>query len=207
MKIYAESNTNANNIILEIPVEVEIVIPDTMDAISASDDRSMYDETDNLILSEFDSVVDDMETVCRSDDIGLECIFYDESESKNPDTGELSCSRYLDFCVKKHKDLGIVRVVFMLRVTDHRLTNKRRDGSDRTESIKRRRQERINDYISKGYSRNNPDSQIYPFFREIIVGPKSCRTESQAMNVLLQRIGQYKSEIERRKLEDSKKRH
>ena len=205
MKIYIRSNHSDDVPIYEIPVEIEVVVPDGIYSVCASDDqyKEFYDEVDNLILSVYDSVISDMETVCSSH-LGLEMIYYDESESENHSNGELSCSRYLDFCFKDHKDAGIVRVVFMLRVSDHRLPNKRKDGSDRTQKSKQRKADRLADYQSKGYSSNLPDKRIYPFEREIIVGPKVCRSEMQAISVLEDLVERYKDAIKQRELEEQR---
>lgn len=202
MKLYVKSNAD-DNILFEIPVVIEVVVPDNVYSSSDIPDRDMYDEEDQLILSVYECVIDDMETMCRKE-LGMETLYYEESESKNPETGEPSNSRYLDFCFKDHEDAGTVRVVFMLRVTDHKLTNKRRDGSDRRANMQRRKEERLADYENRGLSRNLPDRHMYPFSREIKVGPKTCRTQTQAIDKLLDYLSQYRDEIIRRENADAK---
>lgn len=194
MKRYIKSNKNQFIDILNIEIMIEAPIP-VYSALSEKPDQKFFDERDDLIMSVYDNLIDDICTVCEAN--GLYLLKYDESYSKAPD-GSPSPSRYMDFCIKNQRDAGIVKVVFLLRVSDHKLTNKRKDGSDRKESMDRKKQDRLT-YDAKelqNYDQNAPQS-LYPFERWIKVGGTMCPNYGAAINVLERLIKGYKQSAER----------
>lgn len=174
-----------------IPIEIEIEIPNAI--YSSTDDiknQLFFDEKQELVMSLYDNLTNDICTVCEMN--GLELLYYGESDSNSPD-GKKSNSRYFDFCIKDHKKSGVIRLVFMLRLTDHRQTRKRRDGSNRKDSLDRRKASRLQEYRAKQMT-EHPDSKesVYPFEREIIIGKTVCKTYGDAIRELEQLIANYK---------------
>ena len=192
MKKYIRSDSD--NIIDVLPIEIEIVIPEGIyAAVEDLSDQRFYDERDDLVMSLYENLIDDICTVCEMN--GLELLYFDDSKSKNPD-GTPSNSRYYDFCMKNQKQSGNIEVVFMLRVTDHRQTNKRRDGSDRKASLTKRRDERLAAYQKEQEQLNpNAPKKIYPYERQIKIGKTVCRTYGEAIGVLEQYIDGYADSV------------
>jgi hypothetical protein len=185
---------HGNSIIETLPIEIFIEVPEAIySAVDDEDDPAFFNEKNELIMSLYDRLIDDICTVCEMN--GLELLYYEESESKTP-TGEPSPSRYYDFCIKSQKQAGCIRLVFMLRLTDHHQTNKRRDGSNRRAAIDLKKAKRLADYQAK-QAKAYPDSpeSIYPFDREIKVGKTVCRTYGAAIRELEQYIRVYKQSV------------
>ena len=189
MKRYIHSSES--NAVETLPIEILIEIPAAIySAVGDPDDPVFFDEKNELVMSLYDRLIDDICTVCELN--GLELLYYDESESKAPD-GSPSPSRYFDFCIANQKKAGVFRLVFMLRLTDHRQTNKRKDGSNRKASLDRRKAERLKGY-QKEQAESNPNApeSVYPFEREIKVGKTVCRTYGAAIRELEQYIRAFK---------------
>jgi hypothetical protein len=140
--------------------------------------------------TEVENLINDICYVCEAN--GLYFLNYGESESKNPD-GTPSNSRYLDFCLTDQRDAGTVRLIFMLRVSDHKLKDKRKDGSDRKESVKRKMQSML-EYDAKELQEYNPNAtgDLYPHEKWIKVGGTMCPNYGAAINVIERMIAGYK---------------
>lgn len=194
MKRYIRSNKVPFIDILNIEIMIEAPIP-VYTSMREKPDQKFFDERDELILSVYENLIDDICDVCEAN--GLDLLNYGESESVAPD-GSPSQSRYMDFCIKNQKDAGTVRVVFLLRVSDHKLPNKRKDGSDRTESLDRKKQNRLS-YDAKELKKANQNAPetLYPFERWIKVGGTMCPNYGAAINVLERLIAGYKQSAER----------
>lgn len=194
MKKYIKSNENQFIDILDVEIMIEAPIP-IYSSLSEKPEQKFFDERDELIMSVYDNLIDDICTVCEAN--GLYLLKYDESDSKAPD-GSPSPSRYMDFCIEGQKEAGTVRVVFLLRVSDHKLTNKRRDGSDRKKSMDRKKQDRLT-YDAQELKKHNQNAPqiLYPFERWIKVGGTICPNYGAAINVLERLIAGYKQSAER----------
>ena len=192
--MYKYIKSNEVGIIDTLPIEIEIEVPESIyAAVEDINDQVFFDEKNDLIMSLYDSLIDDICTVCEMN--GLELLYYHESDSLSPD-GKPSPSRYYDFCVKGQKQSGTIRVVFMLRLTDHKQTNKRADGSNRKDSIDDKKKGRLAKYQKEqAESHENAPEKLYPFERQIKIGKTVCRTYGAAIKVLEQHIKGYMDSV------------
>jgi hypothetical protein len=189
MKKYIRSSNQNIIDILRIEIMVEAPVP-VYSSISEKPEQRFFDERDDLIMTVYENLINDICYVCEAN--GLYFLNYGESESKNPD-GTPSNSRYLDFCLTDQMDAGTVRLIFMLRVSDHKLKDTRKDGSDRKESVNRKMQSRL-EYDAKELQEHNPyaTGDLYPHERWIKVGGTMCPNYGAAINVIERMIAGYK---------------
>ena len=179
MKVYVKSNQyneqpmSVVNITLDFSVDFDDFEDDRITATTllSEDDIQLVGADGQIIEDAYDGFIESVELIANQ--MGIFCLHEDRSEFELD--GEVSNSRYLDFCVEDKLDSNTVRFVFFIRISDHK---------DKHKNHIRHANQRLSQYEESGISINSGQERINPEIKRITINRQSYPTTNSALTAI-----------------------